>query len=84
MLGNFRQRPYFSHPFYAGWQCRRFPWLPRWWWTSHYDLLTPNLPYGISGMSREREKDWLTFQQRSLEQTIAQLQQRLNVLLKGD
>jgi hypothetical protein len=84
LLGRFWQRPYFPYPFYAGLRCHRFPWLPRWWWTSRNNLFTPDLPYGISSMSREQEKDWLTFQRRYLEQIIAQLQQRLTLLQKGN
>ena len=84
MLGGFWQRSSVTHPFYVGWRCRRYPWLPRWWWTSRNELFTPKLPYGISSMSKEQEKDWLMFQQRCLEQIIAQLQQRLNVLQKGE
>jgi len=28
--------------------CRRFPWLPRWWWTGIYGPITPYAsgPYG--------------------------------------
>ena len=27
---------------YWGWRCRRFPWLPRWWWTGMYGPITPS------------------------------------------
>ncbi|MDI6859032.1 MAG: hypothetical protein QMC85_00900 [Methanocellales archaeon] len=26
--------------------CRRFPWMPRWWWTGMYGPITPYVPYG--------------------------------------
>jgi hypothetical protein len=72
------------YDFFSALRCRWHPWLPKKGWTGFYDPITPEMPYGISSISQEQEKAWLMYQQRLLEQTIAQLHQRLEELQHGD
>lgn len=55
--------------------CRRFPWLPRWWWAE---------PYGYSQQytlnPREDEISQLQNQARLLEESLEQIRRRLEKL----
>ncbi len=68
--------------------CRRFPWLPRWWWaepTGYYQPYTPYgyyQPYGLS--PREDEISLLQNQAKSLEESLEQIRRRLGELEKGE
>lgn len=65
---------------YADWfwgRCRRFPWLPRWWWTGMYGAVTPYTP-----IPKEQERSILEYQVKLLEQTLEQIKKRLEELKK--
>lgn len=67
---------------YWGWgRCRRFPWLPRWWWTGVYG---PVGPYWPPAASKEQETAMLEEEARLLEQGLAQIRKRLEELTTGE
>ncbi len=73
-----RSRGWFFDPCaypYAGWgRCRRFPWLPRWWWTSMYGAITPNWNPPIP---KEDEIDILENESSELEQKLKSIKKRI-------
>lgn len=51
---------------YWDWRYRWFPWLPTWWWTGMYDLITPftgtpGMPYGQHSMYALTAAPWTTY-----------------------
>jgi hypothetical protein len=59
--------------------CRRFPWLPRWWWAGSYGYYQP---YAIN--SRDDEIVLLGNQARLLEESLEQIRRRLEELEKEE
>jgi len=67
----------YAYP-YSGWgRCRRFPWLPRWWWAGMYGLITP---YSTTSVSKEDEITMLENEAKMLEQELARIKKRLEEL----
>ena len=68
--------------------CRRFPWLPRWWWAQpygNYQQYTPYehyQPYAVN--PREDEISLLQNQAKLLEETLEQIRRRLEKLEKEE
>lgn len=69
---------------YWGWgRCRRFPWLPRWWWTGIHGPLTPYAePYWVPPMSKEGEIAMLEEEEKMLGQELTRIRKRLEELGK--
>ena len=78
-------------PYYWG-RCRRFPWLPRWWWATP---ATPYAPapapmpgyapppaYAPPALTEEQELAMLESQAAMLEQQLEQIKKRLKELKK--
>ncbi|MDI6889163.1 MAG: DUF5320 domain-containing protein [Methanocellales archaeon] len=66
--------------------CRRFPWLPRWWWTGMYGPITPYeydipasmLPAPIAPwFTKEQEIQMLESQAKVIEQQLEEIRKRL-------
>ncbi|MEM0053485.1 MAG: DUF5320 domain-containing protein [Nitrososphaeria archaeon] len=66
---------------YWYWRCRRFPWLPRWWWTGIYGPITP-FSYWPIQPSREEEIAILENEAKFLEQQLEFIRKRLEELRK--
>ena len=69
----------YANPYWGWGRCRRFPWLPRWWWAS---MNWPQSPYGIPPASREDEIAMLEEEVKMLEQELARIKKRLEELKK--
>jgi len=77
-------------PYYWG-RCRRFPWMPRWWWATP---ATPYAPapapvpsyappaYAPPAWTEEQELAMLESQAAMLEQQLEQIKKRLEELNK--
>ena len=63
-------------------KCARFPWLPRWWWTTpDYQGAVPVPPADVSAMGPvPDERVYLQDQTKYLEQELAALRKRLEEL----
>jgi hypothetical protein len=79
----------FPYPYeypYLGWsRCRRFPWLPRWWWTGIYGPIQPYptpSPQGIPPIFKEEKIVMLEDETRMLEQKMELIRKRLEELKK--
>lgn len=59
---------------YWFWRCWWFPWLPRW-WTGIYGPITPYI-----GLPKEQEIALLEEQKRVIEETLSQIDKRLEEL----
>lgn len=64
----------YGYPY--GRRCRRFPWLPRWWWTDLYGPMEPN------AIPREQEIDMLRYQAKMFEKALEEITKRLEELKK--
>ena len=76
--------PYGASP-YLGWgRCRRFPWLPRWWWSGMYGPMSPHgAPYwGAPSMTKEQEVEMLEDQAGALERELEEVKKRIQELKK--
>jgi hypothetical protein len=69
---------YRSPGYSYGWRCRWFPWLPRWWWTGIYGPMSPYT------MPKDQEMTLLQDEVRLLEQTLANVNKRLEELKKKE
>ena len=68
---------------YGGGRCRRFPWLPRWWWTGIYGEITPyTTPNMMPPMSKENEAAALEEEEKAMEQELDRIRKRLEELRK--
>jgi len=68
---------------YAYW-CWWLPWLSRWWWTGIYGPITPYmLPSAYMGLPKEQEIAFLEEQKRLMEETLSQINKRLEELREG-
>ncbi len=68
---------------YVYWRCRRFPWLPRWWWAGIYRPIPPYpAPYWMPPLTREEEIAMLEDEARMLEQELERIKKRLEELKK--
>lgn len=65
-------------PLYWG-RCRRFPWLPRWWWAGIYE---PATPYWMPPLSKEVEIAMLEGAVKMLEEELERVRKRLEELKK--
>lgn len=64
-------------------RCRRFPWLPRWWWAGIYRAILPHpAPYWIPPLPKEEEIAILEEVARMLEQELERIKKRLEELKK--
>jgi len=73
-------------PYYWG-RCRRFPWLPRWWWATPATPYTPPAPAPVPGYAppvwtEEQELAMLESQAAMLEQQLEQIKKRLEEMKK--
>jgi prephenate dehydrogenase len=59
--------------------CRRFPWLPRWWWSGIYRPLTP-----YAAVNKEQETAILEDQRKRMEEALEQIKKRLEELKKEE
>ena len=62
-------------------KCARFPWLPRWWWsTPDYQGAVPVPPADASAAPVPDERNFLQDQTKYLEQELAAIRKRLEEL----
>lgn len=80
--------PYWGGPQW-GWRgrCRRFPWLPRWWWSGMYGPMSPYgaVPYeaphwGAPPMTKEQEIAMLGDEASALERELEEVKKRIQEL----
>ncbi|MCP8310971.1 MAG: DUF5320 domain-containing protein [Candidatus Methylarchaceae archaeon HK02M1] len=73
---------WFLNPYeYSYWgRCRRFPWIPRWWWTGIYGSMTPYS--GMPPVPKEDEIAMLEDEAEMLEQELERIKKRLEELRK--
>ena len=79
------------NPYYLG-RCRRFPWLPRWWWAMPDMPLVPQAPSPIPGYTpspytpplwtEEQELAMLESNKVMVEQQLEQIKNRLKEIEK--
>ncbi|MEA1869111.1 MAG: DUF5320 domain-containing protein [Euryarchaeota archaeon] len=73
-------------PYYWG-RCRRFPWLPRWWWAMPATPYTPPAPAPVSGYAppvwtEEQELAMLESHAAMLGQQLEQIKKILEEVKK--
>jgi hypothetical protein len=78
-------------PYYCG-RCRRFPWLPRWWWATPATPYAPPAPAPVPGyappvyappaLTEEQELAMLESQAAMLGPQLEQIKKRLEELKK--
>jgi len=79
--------PYGASPYWGWGRCRRFPWLPRWWWSGMYGSMSPygaapyGAPYrGAPSMTKEEEMEILEDQAGALERELEEVKKRIQEL----
>ncbi len=80
-----------ASPYYLG-RCRRFPWLPRWWWAMPATQYAPPAPASVPGYAppvyappawtEEQELAMLESQRALLGEQLEQIKKRLEELKK--
>jgi len=75
-----------GNPYYLG-SCRRFPWLPRWWWAMPATQYAPPAPasvpaYAPPALTEEQELAMLELQVAIVEQQLEQIKKRLEEVNK--
>ena len=67
---------------YTYWgRCRRFPRLPRWWWTGMHGSITPwTAPYDMPSLPKGQEIATLEDEVKFLEQQLQEAKRRLEEL----
>lgn len=67
-------------PYYWG-RCRRFPWLPRWWWAMPATPYTPPV-YAPPAWTEEQELAMLESHRALLREQLEQIKKRLEEVKK--